>query len=212
MKYLIILLFAILVNSTIYARISKQERKNEVLDVLDPQVHKYIDAKIKGMPQDCHREILNCKSPDQLNQISEKAQKWLADDLVDALDVKIMLNFEKLDEIRVGDDIYTVMSEALWCKIHGKSIDLDKKITLIGIYWEEQQEPEFNIAPLGKGKIEWKWTLEVKTRPHGILHIGIDVKSRKFICYERTIGIYYPEGKLLDRIRRDIVRTSPIFK
>jgi hypothetical protein len=58
------------------------------------------------------------------------------------------------------------------------------------------------------GRIDWIWTLEEKSRPHGVMHVGIEVERRNFVCYERSLGIYFPEGDKLERIYREIVQNS----
>ena len=104
------------------------------------------------------------------------------------------------------DDMSGVILETFWCKRHGKDLRIEERVDYYNAYWQETKEPEIEVAPEGKGKIRWIWKLEVPSRPHGILHVGMDLKTRRFVCFEHATGIYYPEGAVLERIRTEIVQ------
>lgn len=105
-----------------------------------------------------------------------------------------------------ADDMSSVILETFWCMRHGKELRVKERAADYRAYWQEQKVPEVEVAPKGGGKINWIWMLEVPSRPHGILHVGIDLKTRHFICFEHEKGIYYPDGITLERIRAEIVQ------
>jgi hypothetical protein len=105
-----------------------------------------------------------------------------------------------------ADDMSSVILEAFWCKRHGKELRIKERAADYRAYWQEQKGPEVEVAPKGGGKINWIWRLEVPSRPHGVLHVGMDLKTRHFICYEHKKGIYYPDGPTLERIMAEIVQ------
>lgn len=76
------------------------------------------------------------------------------------------------------------------------------------MYWNENSDPPIRFAPDGQGSIRWVWRLENKSRIHGIIHVGIDKRTGRFLCYEYPIGVYYPEGPVLERIFFEIVRSD----
>jgi hypothetical protein len=44
------------------------------------------------------------------------------------------------------------------------------------------------------------------------MHVGLDVKKRNFICFERNLGVYIPEGEKLERIYREIVQVPAMAR
>jgi hypothetical protein len=105
-----------------------------------------------------------------------------------------------------ADDISAVILDTFWCKRHQKDLRIEERVAYYKAYWQEQKDPDIEFAPEGKGKIRWIWKLEVPSRLHGVLHVGMDLKSRRFVCFEHTTGIYYPEGSVLERVYTEIVQ------
>jgi len=182
------------------------QERYDVISKLEERILIYHDKKALTMPAAVRREIVECDSPDGLRDMSLESKKWLHDNLSQIFDEEAIPLIESLDELKVGDDLFQLLSETFWCRVKEKPIDLDKRIKDIGLYWKETTKPSVEHAPIGKGAIDWFWKLDVKSRPHGTLHVGIDVETRRFLCYEHTIGIYYPEGITLERIRAEIVQ------
>jgi hypothetical protein len=201
-----LLLFAIWVISNIHL-VQAQVDNDRVLDVLSRQIAKFQDEKIKSMPKEILRKITECTSPHDFTKLDLECQTWLRNNFSNCGgNLELGETFSKLKEIRGDDDASMILAESLWCRLNGKPFDLAKAVESIGIYWLENESPEIKFAPEGKGKIDWIWKLDVKNRLHGCLHVGIDTMTRRFLCYERTIGVYYPEGETLERIYAEIVQ------
>lgn len=184
-----------------------QADKDLLLNDLSRRITKLHDEKIKNIPKDILRKIAECKSPDDFIKLDLESQKWLHQNFGNfGGNLEIGEDFSKLKVVRSDDDAYVILSESFLCRVNGKPFDLERRIELIGIYWLENSWPVVEFAPEGKGKVNWIWKLEVKSRPHGVLHVGIDTKTRRFLCYERTVGVYYPEGETLERIYAEIVQ------
>lgn len=181
--------------------------KDIVLEDLSRQIAKFQDEMIKSMPKDIVRKLAECASPDDFNKLDLETQYWLHQNFGNfGGDLAMGENFVKLKVVRSDGDVRKLLSESFWCKLNGKPFDLEKSVELIGIYWLEHDWPEIKFAPEGRGTIDWIWQLDIKSRPHGVLHVGIDTKTRRFLCYERTVGVYYPEGETLERIYTEIVQ------
>lgn len=105
-----------------------------------------------------------------------------------------------------ADDMSSAVLGTFWCKRHGKDLRIEERVADYKAYWQEEKRPGIGVAPEGKGKIQWIWKLEVSSRPHGVLHVGMDLKTRRFLCFEHQTGIFYPEGAVLERIRAEIVQ------
>ncbi len=181
------------------------EDRNKLLETLSRQITRYNSELEKGMPETVRRKIAAAKSTN-VHSLDRECQEWLRRDSHGGEQADIWENFNKLKEIRTTDDGVSILLESFVCHVQGKPFDLTKCVDLIGIYWLENEIPNIHIAPEGKGKVEWLWGLDVQTRPHGILHVGIDTVTRRFLCFERGVGVYYPEGETLERIYSEIVQ------
>lgn len=183
-----------------------RDDKNDLIAKLEKKIHLFHDKNAAAMPADVRLELTNLNSVNELMRVSLKSQKWLHDNLNQMDDLEAAKDLASFKELHTGDDLYKLLSETFWCRLKGRPIELENKIRLIGLYWKENAKPVAPLAPEGKGVVDWIWKLNIKTRPDGILHVGIDTKSRRFLCYEHTIGLYYPEGAVLERIRAEIVQ------
>lgn len=165
---------------------------------------------IKKMPENIHNELLGIKSFDDFYKLSESTQIWVEQNVSQVRDVEIsniFTNFTNVSYLH-GDDVSKILRETFILKVGNKKLDLKNKIEMSMIYWIEQSIPIFNASPEGNGKITWIWKLPTKERKLGVIHVGLDDKSRRFICYERNRGIYYAEGEILERIRAEIVQNT----
>ena len=141
---------------------------------------------------------------------SESSQIWIHQNFSqfrDDGDIKVALKFEVL---KMPDAISQILTQTFWCKVHGQAYFLNDKLKSIGAYWKERECPKVKLSPLGGGKIEWYWQLDSHERPDGILHVGVDLKTRMFLCYEINKGIYFPTGMVLERIRSEIVQNEVV--
>lgn len=183
-----------------------QEEQSALLDMLESRLITMYDKEIAIMPNKVRLELSTCPSPHELGKISADSQLWIKEHLHQINEPEIALLFDKVYEIRCFDDVYQVASVAFWRRANGKPLDLEARIEEIELYHKESQEPSIRFAPVGGGEVMWMWKLPVNSRPYGVLHIGIDTNTRRFLCYEQTKGLYYPEGEVLERIRAEIVQ------
>lgn len=186
--------------------LSQQEKRGVLLEKINVELTKIIDKKVGEVPAGVRRGVIDCESASDFVKLPEKSQIWLDDNLDHQIFFEFTNMLSSLPEIHHGGDIRAILKKSFWCRLKGLPYNLNEEIGLIDLYWKEVKKPSVVYSPLGKGKVNWAWRLEIKSRPHGIIHVGMDTKSRRFLCYDRTIGVFYPEGLLLDRIRTEIVR------
>lgn len=105
-----------------------------------------------------------------------------------------------------GDDRTTIMWETLLDYIHKKDFELSVKVAESMLVYRESQPPEIEFSPNGQGKISWYWNLKTNRRKFGKIHVGLDLKKRTFVCYESDVGLYFPEGEIMERIYSEIVQ------
>lgn len=183
-----------------------ETKRDDLILKIESKIDKYYDKKITGIPEAVRLELLKFDSYNRLNTATANTQLWLHENFSQMDDKEIadiLLNF---DELRGGDDVFKLVSEGFWCRLKGKPLEFEARISLTGTYWKENDRPNINLAPVSRGSIEWIWKLDVPERTFGVLHVGIDLKTRVFVCFENTVGIYYPEGDILERIRAEIIQ------
>ena len=187
--------------------LASERSKHELLQDLESALIEWYDEKAKIMPAKIKQEIAQCNSAKEFNRMSVASQNWLHQQFAGLDEGEVSKLLSEFEEIKLGDDVLSLCSETYWSYLRKEPLKLKERIELIGLYWLENDRPyKIQHAPVGGGKIDWIWKLPVKERTHGILHVGLDTKSRRFICYEQTIGVYYPEGRTLERIRAEIVQ------
>lgn len=144
-------------------------------------------------------------------EFPKESQKWLLEDLPNVLATPEILElYSKLEwEHNFGNQ--GVILDLFIAVMRGQEFDILQKLRSSKLYKLEQQNPKQELTPIGRNKIVWIWRLNVEGREHGTLHVGIDVKTRNFICHEYTIGIYYPEGEVLQRIHKNIVQDDKLY-
>jgi hypothetical protein len=152
--------------------------------------------------------MMNIK-PTDFSKTSEKTIAWLEQNLnyendVDLLKaVKVVEKFSKIHAV----DVEGVVWGAFWEYLHKQRLKLPDKVANYIILWREENSPNIKLSPNGLGEINWLWKLpSTRKRKYGILHVGIDLKKRTFICFESDIGLYFPEGETMERIYTEIVQ------
>jgi hypothetical protein len=166
------------------------------------------DEVIGRIPDNIRQELLACTTAEGFMKLPLASQLWLGKNVGSIHDgdvAKAVLELDKHAKLH-DDDINAISKQTFWCRLHGKPFELDKKVCYYLIYWKENTAPQVKFSPQGMGEISWIWTLDVKERLHGVMHVGIDKKRRTFICFERPLGLYFPEGEKLERIYREIVQ------
>lgn len=184
--------------------------EGESLDVLSDRISSYLAGVDKTMPESVKAEIMKTSLEDFPN-ISAKSLEWVRDniDLGEEKDPGLLKAFKdvvKWSGIR-GDDIAAILRLAFHADIHKREFVISDSISDRIIAWRETTTPEVKYSPSGQGEINWAWKLEsTKKRKYGVLHVGIDLKKRTFVCYESDVGLYFPEGETMERIYAEIVQ------
>lgn len=189
------------------------EPTREVIFELEDRTKLFYDGLIKQMPDLVRQKIFACETPEGMDDLSPEIQIWLQEnvDLTRNLDFAEILNKLHLTILNrgqnlIGGNFGEIFNRAFWRCLHNKPLEFEEEVRNNVIHVMENSTPDVKYSPQGKGEIEWLWKLPVKERLHGVLHVGIDLKKRTFICYERSIGVYFPEGETLERIYREIVQ------
>lgn len=174
------------------------------LQDLEKRIQDYHIQLIQAIPREIKKELLEIKKYDDMLGLSLKSQTWLAAQFIDI--VEIANNLKKISPSFIADDVNQLMRQTLIDTLHNKPLKINLKINDVETYWAEAAFPKFNKSPIGLNIVEWNWQLPNSKRKHGIIHVGIDTKTRQFLCFERTIGYYYPEGTLLEKIRKEFIK------
>jgi hypothetical protein len=166
------------------------------------------DQLIKIIPNEFREKVLNLKSKEDFYKLEYNVQIWIQDKVINTADVNISEPFNVLQKRHNlhSDDYHSILLESFINRINSKELKLDDDIYRYALYWQENVDPPYKISPEGGGKINWIWKISSNERNDGIIHVGVDNISRRFICYEWNKGVYYPEGDSLERIRAEIVQ------
>ena len=121
---------------------------------------------------------------------------------------KIGEALDEFSELKTGDDCRSLVYQTFRRYVKGLPLELNWQLADTQLYWDERSEPQQSESPEGGGLIEWFAKLDVVERQHGVVHVGLDVNTRRFLCYELGKGLYYPEGVMLERIRGQVVQDS----
>jgi hypothetical protein len=160
------------------------------------------------MPNHIRLEVLGCDTVDEIDLLPAESQLWLHENVQTLGDPDVNAAMERVSaELTFhGADYSRLAIESFWSRLKNIPYDYHLFFVQAVIWWREHEEPIITKSPQGLGRIDWIWTLEEKSRPHGVLHVGLEVERRNFVCYERNLGIYFPEGEKLERLYREIVQ------
>lgn len=186
--------------------INKEE--TEQIDHLYGLLFKFHERNFGLAPDLLKTEILKADSADKIDDLSSESIKWIEAKLIMQRDVELSKAFDavlKWSNLN-GADANSIIRETFWDFAHGKPFQLLSKISDYIINSIEMKPPDIRFSPSGHGEIGWYWKLLSPRRKSGILHVGIDLKKRTFVCYERDLGVYFPEGETMDRIYTEIVQ------
>lgn len=190
-----------------------QEEIDHVLETLKGAIELRVNRVAEKIPKDVKIEVLNSKMPFTLFDISEKSQNWIDIEIMTVADDQIVNAFESVRKSLANkgntitnQDYGPILKKAIIAKLNDKPFNLNDEIDYYVNYWREITKPNITKSPDGLNEIDWLWTLKVESRSNGILHVGLDTKKRTFICYENTVGLYFPEGDVMERIYSDIVQ------
>lgn len=174
-------------------------RLNKHMLILIKQIEKEMPPKVK-------KAMKNCNNYMDINNLEIDIQNWIFDAFLPRGNKEIMEEFENSNYLVTGDDIPMLYKNCFINYLNNKPFKLKEELQLVDLYWKERKLPTQTISPIGKNKINWIMGIATDKRPHGVIHVGVDKKTKQYICYERTIGIYYPEGKLLVKIREQDIK------
>lgn len=186
---------------------------DKVVSELAKSIELYHEEVIRRMPDDIKNQVLKMDKFDNMANVPPESQSWLeqvpffvgSTELARSVDKVLEMLGRTGDRIH-GEDMEQILKKAFWCRLHGKPFDLEETIKDYVIYWREHAIPNVEFSPQGQNEIRWIWRLPIKDRPHGILNVGLDVKKRTFICFDRKVGVFFPEGEIMERIYREIVQ------
>jgi len=126
-------------------------------------------------------------------------------DLKECID-KLMSSLALLGDKIHGGDVASILANSFFALWNKEDFNLDNSIRDSAIYWRQHSTPPARVSLDGLNRISWTWKLEVESREYGVLHVGIDEKKRTLLCYEYPVGLYFPEGEIMERIYREIVQ------
>jgi hypothetical protein len=174
---------------------------------LKQKVNSFHDSVMKTLPKEIRLQLLSCETFESISSIPMSSQLWLGQNAghIDE-NVAQSINAVRKHITCHGDAFNSMMKEAFWCRIHNKPFDFFLDLYSAVISWKENHKPAAEHSPNGLGRIDWIWKLDSKDRLNGVMHVGIDVKKRNFVCFERNLGVYFPEGDKLERIYEEIVQ------
>ena len=160
------------------------------------------------IPETIRDEIIALECPGGFWNLSDDAQRWISQNsvLTREVDIKFQRELERYPLLQNAPDLWRMFFETYWRHLKGLPLDFRSQLEDVELYWAESNIPNQNRAPEGGGEIDWAWRLKVNERRHGITHVGVDLATRRFVCYEHGRGLFYPEGNLLERIRGEIVQ------
>ncbi|RYZ82295.1 MAG: hypothetical protein EOP06_21935 [Proteobacteria bacterium] len=188
--------------------------KRETLDLLDESMSRYHKKLIEKMPDEVRLRLASLDKPKSIYELKDtESILWFHNHVKVGGDEELIKSVEKLrfelavsgDKIH-GDDVGSIFESSFFATWNKEDFDLKESIVKFAIYWRERTTPAQQLSPDGMNPIGWHWQLDVESREDGVMHVGIDQKKRTFICYEHTVGIYFPEGETLERIYREIVQ------
>lgn len=190
---------------------------DDIITDLEAELTKAHDHFIKEIPESIKKSLNTWVSYDEMFQLPNETLTWLHEnafiireprlaEIIDELNETI----EKKGDTFHGDDMSEILRMSFWNRLRGKPIELDDGLKSSVLYWRESTVPDIKFSPFGRGEIKWTWKLQVPTRTHGVMHVGIDLAKRTFVCYEHSLGLYFPEGEVMDRINREIVRNNDL--
>lgn len=178
------------------------------LEKLDENLAVHWDTIIKNMPPRYLAEINSVESSAGLIDLNIETLKWMSVNLYPegdkALELKKRLG--RLDALKKQNDLELFLRESFWSKVKGLDFHIAARLEDFETYWKESTTPNISVVPGTDEKLEWIWKLPVTTRQNGIIHVGLVIVSRKFICFEQNRGIYYPTGATLEKVRAEIVQ------
>lgn len=184
-----------------------------IVEKLASEINSFQKEMIHRMPDNVRKDILAASDPINIYNLSEDSQKWVGQNIANGVSEGISKYFDllsvelRLSGDRLGDEDYSaILEQSFFHQVRTSPFNLEEEILHYANYWREHTTPNVRLSPNGLGEIDWRWQLSVAERPDGVLHVGIDRKKRTFICYERTVGIYFPEGDVMERIYAEIVQ------
>jgi hypothetical protein len=198
--------------------VTKEIILNEVarssLDELEESVSSFHDEVIETIPEKIRKQLVACDTADAIELLPKSTHIWLHDNVGQLRDPAVAESVASVAELLKfhSDDLSDMLKKTFWSRLKKMPFDYESYFFEKVIYWKENEPPAIKYSPQGLGEVKWIWKLDVESRLHGIMHVGLDVKKRNFICFERNLGVYIPEGEKLERIYREIVQVPAMAR
>ena len=188
--------------------------KKETVESLGHALSAHHKKLIEEMPEKVRLHLSSIEKPKSIHDLkNEDSIRWIHHHVLLGPDEDLSKKMDELmsdlavsgDKLH-GDDVASIFESSFFASWNKDNFNLEESIVKSAIFWRENSDPPHRLSPDGLSVIGWHWRLNVKSREGGVLHVGIDEKKRTFICYEHTVGLYFPEGETLERIYREIVQ------
>jgi hypothetical protein len=188
--------------------------EENTLESLEKIIYEYQEKAIEGMPKSVRSHLLSIDKPKSIHDLKDKDSViWFEKHIIYGGGLELSECIKKLESSLAlsgdrinGEDLLSIKSDSFFALWNKEDFNLSESIRSYAIYWREHSKPPVRVSPDGQNPIDWIWGLEVKSREHGVLHVGLDEKKRTFVCYEYPVGLYFPEGETMERIYREIVQ------
>lgn len=116
----------------------------KLIKELENRINLFHEAAIKKMPKKISKEMLHCKSFEDMNNMSLESQEWVHENAALISDGKLAATIDKvIEQIENngqrthGDDITLIMKKALWAKMHDQKINIEKELESSIEYWRD---------------------------------------------------------------------------
>lgn len=170
------------------------------------EVERLSKSIVEKMPAKYKKEMGFIGDGVSLKGLSEGAYLWLSDQIQMQERKDLGRIADKFPQIRFESDMVGIINHAVWSAVRGFDFDISKDLDRLENFWKEAEPPAINLNPETGAKVEWIWSLPTDKRNDGKIHVGVEVTSRHFVCFEHGQGFYTPQGILLERIRSEIVQ------
>ncbi len=106
-----------------------------------------------------------------------------------------------------ADDMSEVILETFWCKRHAKDFRIKERVEYYKAYWAENKWPDKNaVDPEDKSEVDWSRGYEAEGRLHRTIYIGRSKDSGRLLAFENPKGVYVPDKKLIESLRKNEAR------
>jgi hypothetical protein len=180
------------------------------IDELHRNLIKYNDSQRNKIPDFIKKEIL--ENEGDFKKIPDKSSEWISINVSSnvneeiARSIKLLMSWSGLHQ----DDISSLFGLSFCKQVANRPFNIFEFVSDHILYWREHGKPDVKLSPNGNGRIMWLWNLNTNKRKFGNIHVGIDEKKRHFVCFESDLGLYFPEGEMMERIYSEIIQEPDV--